>query len=289
MQRYEFRDWVEAIRNRCSQERKREEEKQKFKRRGGYFRETAVNSQLEIARPSRACTLNFNRRFDGTKSLFSRLRVSEEEEEEPGKGEREREMGEGNNLPEIRLVAFGDWIHSYLSPRQSVDCNPSLGVAFSPSPPPYRHRHHHLFGRNPLATPRARSTVPFPAHSLTSAVFFSPRREENAKPRSLMGILNTDDSSVLFPRHPFSPYPLAPSAGCLPIAFLFISKPLALPSVDGIRERYRVLGTIRLQLDLFGISGPPHPSSSLTMCENRGHCRSVLSMMLSFKDAKSDY
>lgn len=37
----------------------------------------------------------------------------------------------GNNLPEIRLVAFGDWIHSYLSPRQSVDCNPSPDIASS--------------------------------------------------------------------------------------------------------------------------------------------------------------
>lgn len=40
-----------------------------------------------------------------------------------------REGSGGNNLPEIRLVAFGDWIHSYLSPRQSVDSERS-----TPSP-----------------------------------------------------------------------------------------------------------------------------------------------------------
>lgn len=52
---------------------------------------------------------------------------------ENSKRQGEKREGEGglggNNLPEIRLVAFGDWIHSYLSPRQSVDSERS-----TPSP-----------------------------------------------------------------------------------------------------------------------------------------------------------
>lgn len=126
----------------------------------------------------RASTRNLNRRFHDT----SESPLGDGERIRRGRVKRGRRgRYGGNNLPEIRLVAFGDWIHSYLSPRQSVDSerstpSPSLPLGL---PPPFQ---------QPLQ-PRS---PPTPFFSFPTS--FS----RSAKPRSLTGILNTVDSSVFF-------------------------------------------------------------------------------------------
>jgi len=134
----------------------------------------------------------------------------------------------GNNLPEIRLVAFGDWIHSYLSPRQSVDCNPSSRRRFFH----HRRRHNHLSGRNPLQ-PRSTILPASPSFSnarLPTLVAFScderVREKESEKDRerrarnreALTGILNIGDSSQcsFFDIHPPVSSPIAPSPSTIP-------------------------------------------------------------------------
>lgn len=200
-----------------------------------------MNPQLEIARSPRACTLKFQstiRRYQ--ESLLQASSIRRVSTRRKRTGERVRR----NNLPEIRLVAFGDWIHSYLSPRQSVDCNPSP----PPSPPP-------------LLPPPFRSSPATPIYRFPLPAF--PRDEENAKLRSLMGILNTDalSSASIFP-------PPAFTFLLLPTRIPFLSRSYRsffslsnFPSFDRWNSGmpiYRVPGTMRLQLDLFDIASFCH-------------------------------
>jgi len=102
----------------------------------------------------------------------------------------------GNNLLEIRLVAFGDWIHSYLSPRQSVDSNPSSPDVASST-----------LAAFPV-TPCNLDPIPSSVSATKTAGIqhrpLSLAMRKSAKPRSLTGILNTAASSVLFPQRPSS-------------------------------------------------------------------------------------
>lgn len=135
----------------------------------------------------------------------------------------------GNNLPEIRLVAFGDWIHSYLSPRQSVDSNPSPGVASStiaafpvascnpdlpllPSPQRRRHPTPAAFSRDEEERETAKS-------------------HGNFKHRRFVSALSS--AAVLFHRPPWPPWTPLPSRSSR--SFLL---PLDPPAI-GTEERQR--------------------------------------------------
>lgn len=206
-----------------SQERRR-----KRKGKGRYFgggRESAV----------RDSTLKFQstirRHQESLLQASSIRRVSTR-----GNGTEERGCGETiyPKFASSRLATR----YTLICPRGNLSTATLLQRRFHHHHHHHYYYHHHLFGR----TLQPRSAVPLFPHSLTSTAAFFSRDEE--KPRSLMGILNTDNSAlVLFPRHPFSLSAPLPNLDSFPRAFLT----LVLPSIDGI-WRYRVLGTIRLNL-----------------------------------------
>lgn len=166
------------------------------------------------------------------------------------RGNRTKERGYGETIYPKFASSRSATGYTLICPRGNLSTATLLQRRFHHHHHHHYYYHHHLFVR-PL---QPRSTVPPFPHSLTSTAAFFSRDEENAKPRSLMGILNTDDSAlVLFPRHPFSLSAPPPSLDSFPIAF-FTLVLLFLPSVDGIRWRYRVRGTMRLQLNLFDIA-----------------------------------
>lgn len=174
--------------------------------------------------------------------LALRARVPEEVARRGKARERERENARGNNLLEIRLVARSASGDTLICPRGNLSSTATLLPAFS-IPPPHRHRrHHHTFSVGPCNP----DLPPFP-HSPTPAPDIGrllSRRGERETPSSPTGILNTDDSSVLFLRSSI----LFP----LPSSFLSCRDPLDGPSFsrgsgDGIRERLSPIWVLSAQ------------------------------------------
>lgn len=168
----------------------------KRERRGGRMNEKGwhhrSDSTIETA-PSWVSTLNFNRRFDqGRFDRESLLALRARVPEEIARRGRERESAHGKQFTRNSpRRAFSDWIHSYLSPRQSVpDCNPSprflhtTATAIATTTP---------FGQ-PLQPQSPFPHSPTPASNISRLL--AQRRER--EPPSLTRILNIADSSVFF-------------------------------------------------------------------------------------------